>query len=135
MTDQAASLALLRNRILSPLDEHFARAMGRIGKEDRREVLLAAALASRFVRSGHVCFDVPRFAAAPEVVAEGDEKVAVEWPAVEPWLSALRDSSLVSFGASMSESRPLVLDESGRLYLRRYWEHQAEVIAAIRRRV
>lgn len=134
MSRDVASLELLRSRYLSPLDEHFARALGRIGGEERPEVLLAAALTSRFVRSGHVCFDLRRFVAAPDLIAEGEDKVAVDWPAVEPWAEAIRSSSLVS-GADPDGNRPLVFDDSGRLYLRRYWEHQTEVVGALQRRV
>jgi exodeoxyribonuclease V alpha subunit len=42
---------------------------------------------------------------------------------------------LIASGEELDGNRPLVLDASGRLYLRRYWEHQQEVIAAIQRRV
>ena len=52
--------ALRAAEILSPLDEHFARAIGRIAGETRPEVLLAAALVSRHVGNGHVCLDLSR---------------------------------------------------------------------------
>lgn len=45
---------------LSPLDDHFARAMGRVAGESRPEVLLATALVSRHVGNGHVCLDLQR---------------------------------------------------------------------------
>jgi len=130
----AASIEGLRDQVLSPLDVHFARAIGRIGREERAGVLLAAALVSRSVRNGNVCLDLPRFVEQPEIVEEGGEPVEVGWPSLGTWLQELRSSPLVS-GGDAPEARPLVLDANGRLYLRRYWEHQAEVVAAIRSRV
>lgn len=135
MSEIVASIDSLRNGVLSYLDEHFARAIGRIGGEQRAEVLLAAALTSRFVRNGHVCLDLARFVAAPAVVEEGEETAAVRWPALDVWIEALRSSPLVALAEAQSEPRPLVLDTGGRLYLKRYWDHEAEVVAAIRRRV
>lgn len=132
MSLPTASIELLRDGVLSPLDEHFARALGRIGGEQRADVLLATALAGRFVRHGHVCLDLPRFVEAPALVDEGGEAIAATWPALAPWLDALRRSPLVSAGdPDKGEARPLVLDSHGRLYLRRYWEHQREVVAAV----
>jgi exodeoxyribonuclease V alpha subunit len=128
------SIELLRDRVLSPLDLHFARALGRMGGDERRETLLAAALVSRFVRNGHVCLDLPRFVAAPDLVDDGGEMLEMEWLDADRWLDGLRNSPLVS-GDDNDEERPLVLDHRGRLYLRRYWEHQGAVVKAIRDRV
>ncbi len=111
--------------LLSALDEHFARAMGRIGGEARLEVLLAAALASARVRQGHVCFPVSGFCPERDALDEAGRPVdGVEWPAAAAWLEALRSSSLVSDG---SRPAPLVLDGAGRLYLRNYWEHEQQL--------
>lgn len=117
--------------VLSPLDEHFARAMGRIAGEERREVLLAAALTSRHVSSGHVCLDLARLVEDGGLVDEAGEPVEVVWPHPAEWLEALRLSRLVR---DDSAATPLVLDDAGRLYLRRYWEHQERLAAAIRAR-
>ena len=116
---------------LFPLDEHFARAVGRIGGEDRLEVLLAVALLSRQVRNGHVCLDVRRFAAG-QLVDERDEPVAgVSLPRPDRWLEMLGHSPLVGGDGQVT---PLVLDGAGRLYLRRYWEHQKRLGEALRAR-
>ena len=70
----SATLEALRAAgILSPLDEHFARAMGRIAGDQRPEVLLAAALASRQVGNGHVCLDLARLVTGPPLVNEAGE--------------------------------------------------------------
>ena len=61
--------------LLSAVDLHFARAIGRIGKEPSETVLLAAALVSRQVGNGHVCLDLPRLARSQVPDSKS------EWPA------------------------------------------------------
>ena len=118
--------------ILSPLDVHFARAMGRIGGETRADVLLAAAMASRQVSRGHVCLDLEGLAAA-SVLRDDEGQLVAEhpWPRLKSWMKALRASPLVSDGELV---RPLVLDGAGRLYLRRYWEHEGQLAASLHAR-
>ena len=117
---------------LSALDDHFARAMGRIAGESRPEVLLATALLSRHVGNGHVCLDLQRFADDPALIDDAGAPLALQvWPAPEVWRSMLQSSPLVG---SPSDVTPLVLDNRGRLYLRRYWIHQARLAAAIQTR-
>jgi len=118
--------------VLSPLDEHFARAVGRLAGEPRPEVLLAAALVSRQVSSGHPCLDLKRFAEGTVLTdPDGDPADVPSWPDAARWSRALRDSPLVGDGDG---DTPLVLDYSGRLYLRRYWEHECRLVAALRAR-
>lgn len=119
------SIAALRAAgILSPLDEHFARAVSRIAGEQRQEVLLAAALTSRHVAQGHVCLDISRLSAAGAVYDDAGQMVAEDaWPSAAQWLDMLRASPLVGDAGSATVA-PFVLDRAGRLYLRRYWEHE-----------
>ena len=118
--------------ILAPLDAHFAHAMGRIGGESRPEVLLAAALVSRHVSYGHVCLDLTRLSATAIPADDAGTPVPdYEWPALSAWAETLRSSPLVGSGDAPT---PLVLDAVGRLYLRRYWEHEARLAAAIHAR-
>ncbi|HVM97609.1 MAG TPA: exodeoxyribonuclease V subunit alpha [Candidatus Acidoferrales bacterium] len=124
--------ALLDSDYVSWLDAHFARTMARVGNESRPEVILAAALVSRAVRESHVCLDLRRRALDAELRNPDGLLVAEQpWPQLQPWLSSLRDSTLVSGGDG---NTPLVLDTAGRLYLRRYWEHERELAEAIRTR-
>jgi exodeoxyribonuclease V alpha subunit len=127
------TLEVLREgKVLSALDEHFARSVSRVAGEDRPEVQLAAALVSRDVSNGHVCLDLARI--GERSVLEDEDGAPVEglqWPDVESWLAMLRSSPLVGDGEVVS---PLVLDSTGRLYLRRYWQHQSRLAAAIRSR-
>ncbi len=122
---------------LSPLDEHFARAMGRLAGEERSELLLAAGLVSRWVSNGHVCLDIPGFAAGGFLLTDSAEKPWT-WPPADAWLAMLADSEMVEVlgrGPVGSSSAPLVLDAAGRLYLRRYWDDQQALAAALGGRV
>jgi exodeoxyribonuclease V alpha subunit len=146
------SLDTLRAKgVLSPLDVHFARALGRRAGEERDAVLLAAALASHHVSAGHVCLDLEPFARASmpaplEVGQAGEdfpEASDWQWPAADAWLEQLRGSPIVDASAGRGGApigpevsvAPLVLDASGRLYLRRYWEYQERLASALRRRI
>lgn len=117
---------------LSWLDTHFARTVARIGNESRPALSLAAALVSRAVREGHVCLDLRQLASVQELRnAEGDIVAEQPWPELSAWLEQLHDSRLV--GGAQGDT-PLVLDARGRLYLRRYWEHEQQLATAIRAR-
>lgn len=120
---------------LSALDVEFARAVTRIGGDERPEVALVAALASRSVAAGHVCLDLPRHCATPIAAVAGTGS-KVTWPRPGPWLKALRRSPLcVTAGHAAESTAPLIVDDSGRVYLRRYWEHEFRVLEAIRARL
>src|SRR5688500_17834683 len=121
---------LLALGVLEPLDVHLAHTLGRLGGEQRDEVLLAAALASRAVQRGHVCVDLPALDGRPLVDDEG-APVAVALPAASEWLDLLRSSALVGDGTAPA---PLVLDRAGRLYLHRYHAYQERLARQIRER-
>ena len=109
----------------SKLDCHFALSMANISGEDSPFVLLGAAAASCFTRQGHVCAPLGDLAGSPVTTNEGEPLVppedgALYWPEKEPWLTALRQSSLVGTGCGLS---PLVL-QNNRLYLFRYWQYE-----------
>jgi exodeoxyribonuclease V alpha subunit len=122
-------LDLLRHHgILSPLDDHFARALGRIGGEGRPEVLLAAALAAHRVREAHVCLDLaPLGNTAPRAEDGGDVLTGYAFPAADAWAATVAASPLASAPAG---STPLVV-EGTRVYLRRYHLHETELARRI----
>ncbi len=101
------------------IDEQLARTLGsmsaRLGAASDPRVLQAVQEASRALRQGHVC--VPLEELAGELGATAME-------------AALRASTLVSD----VHAAPLVL-EDGRLYLRRYWEHERELAERLRARI
>ena len=106
--------------------------MARLAGDARPEIVLAAALVSRDVGNGHVCLDLRRLAEGPVLADESGVPVAgLSWPDAGAWLAALRESPLVGGAGGVA---PLVLDAAGRLYLRRYWEYERRLAAAIRAR-
>jgi exodeoxyribonuclease V alpha subunit len=119
--------------VLSALDEQLARTLCAIGDERDERVLLAAALVSRHVAQGHVCLPMTELASGELSLGDELADVRAGWPASAAWLAALRASSLC--GAHAGESTPLVLDERGRLYLRRHFERERTLAADILRRV
>ncbi|MFH1176328.1 MAG: AAA family ATPase, partial [Acidobacteriota bacterium] len=116
--------------LLSPLDVHLARALGRLAGESDPDVLLAAALVSRQTAQGDVCLDLKAVGGAPLQRPEGGP-TAWLCPEAGPWIEKLARSPLVSGSGGFT---PLVLDAGGRLYLGRYYRYQQRLAAAIRER-
>ncbi len=116
--------------VFEAIDVHFARTVASLANEERTEVLLAAALSSRQVRAGHVC--VPLMEIGGQDLLDENGVVVGACPPAEAWQRVLRESPLVSRG---DERRPLVLDDQGRLYLHRYFEHEVVLAEAIRKRL
>lgn len=122
-------LTLLENSgWLTALDKRFARFMGRLHGDPTPEVLWAAALVSRCTGMGHVCLDLRNPSGG--LGWEGPLPASIASP--QQWIGKLRKSAVVGHPG---ESRPLILDEAGRVYLYRYWEYQDRLAQALRSRV
>lgn len=117
---------------LSPLDCQFARMLDVLSPETPDCVLLAAALVSRGVSLGHVCVDLNDWQALLVTGEDAPSDVLPTVPEFATWIAQLRNSNLVSGGASY---RPLVLDDQDRLYLQRYWRYQQILTDGIHRRI
>ncbi|HEY6692822.1 MAG TPA: hypothetical protein VI006_08230, partial [Solirubrobacteraceae bacterium] len=104
--------------VLAPADVHVARRLAALAGETDETVLLAAALAVRGPRLGHVLVDLATIRDTATV--DTDEPVdltALPWPDVDAWLAAVRASPLAG---------PLRLEGSA-LYLDRYWREEVQV--------
>lgn len=115
--------------VLAAADVHVAVRLTAITGETDETIALAAALAVRAPRLGHVFVDLATIRETATV--ESDEPVdlsVLPWPEVEGWLAVLRASPLVSVGEEAPESRPLRLVGSS-LYLDRYWREERQVAA------
>lgn len=134
--------ALADAQLISSLDRHFAEEIGKLSGDAAADTLVAAALASRETAAGHACLDLRRYS-QPEVWLEVAEEF--EPSSFDAWTSALEASPSVLFAANESgvdepldtmgaDARPLVLDEEGRVYLRRYWLYQQALAKDLRRR-
>jgi exodeoxyribonuclease V alpha subunit len=115
--------------VLSAADVHVALRLGRFAVEADERVLLAAALAVRAPRLGHVHVDLAtvRHTATVDVDVPVDLQ-ALPWPDPPAWNAALLGSPLVANGEAGPDDRPLRLIGSW-LYLDRYWREERQVAA------
>jgi exodeoxyribonuclease V alpha subunit len=128
--------------VLSALDQQFASRLSRLYDETRPGVGWAVAITSRQESAGHVCADLRRLAKAGLTAETGAEVATYSALAandsVDDWLDELRTSPLVEDVSKQAredaEPRPLVLDERGRLYLRRSFQSQDQLASLVRAR-
>ncbi|WP_433715542.1 exodeoxyribonuclease V subunit alpha [Nocardia sp. CA-084685] len=122
--------------VLSAADVHVALRLGRMGRESSEEVLFAAALAVRAVRSGSVCLELHRMR---EIGVDADETwdarsdidpATLPWPDIDAVVAALRVSPLVC-GGPAGPLQPLRLVDvratGPLLYLDRYYQQEQTI--------
>jgi len=116
--------------VLGAADVHVARRLAALAGEDDEAVALAAALAARSPRLGHVYVDLGTIADTATVDAEEDVDVsALPWPDAGDWVERLAGSPLVAAGEEEAAAAcPLRLVGTA-LYLDRYWREEREVAA------
>ncbi|KAF1019939.1 MAG: RecBCD enzyme subunit RecD [Paracidovorax wautersii] len=147
MPDRTQLLALLEQWAergwLRRVDLVFARFLAEQDGQADAAVLLAAALASHQLGRGHVCLDLPatladsRFALSLPPDGEAGEDLprlpgdVIDALTLAGWQDTLRASALVETGPG---NTPLVL-AGERLYLRRYWQYEQDVLAGLRTRL
>ncbi len=111
------------NPEFNEIDRCFADFIGKL--DDSNALMpLAAAMLSRSVREGNICW---RFDRPPLKTGAADGNL--NWPAAKDWRSAFSNSKAVG---GPDANTPLVMDESDRLYLRRYWTYQRRLAQALR---
>jgi len=113
--------------VLAPADVHVATRLAALAECEDEAVLLAAALAVRGPRLGHVYVDLASIRGTATV--DADEPVdlsALPWPEADDWLERVAASSLVAVGEEGGEDRPLRLIGSA-LYLDRYEREERQV--------
>jgi exodeoxyribonuclease V alpha subunit len=119
--------------IFTSLDNHFASFINRLARQSSPELGLAAALLSNRTNKGNICIDLRNMAGQP--VTEGNGSTGTEnsfcCPSLKDWLSRIKKSEVVGQPGDMT---PLILDQHGRLYLRRYWEYENRVASFVSER-
>jgi len=105
---------------LSLLDIHFSQFIISIEGEDNEELLLAAALVSSSTRQGNICLNLQNVEKTTLLDA-ADDGSALICPGLDDWVQSLKECNTVG---RPGECKPLILDDSYRLYLYRYWEYQ-----------
>jgi exodeoxyribonuclease V alpha subunit len=126
-----AAAGLLREfneaAVLSAADVHVARRLAALLGEESDAVQLAAALAVRAPRLGHVFVDLETVRETVTVdVEEPVDLTSLPWPGPGEWMGALAESPVVALGEDGQAGRPLRLLGS-RLYLDRYWREERQV--------
>lgn len=113
---------------LSAIDRHFARLMERLCGGPNSEVTIAAALVSQIHGQGSVCLELRKVAGTILPNAGATAGADLPLPSLEAWMTALRKATVVGRPA---EFKPLILDDSGRLYLHRYWQYESDLAKRI----
>jgi len=145
LQDAAGLLTLLDAWVergwLRALDRALAGFFAELDEQCPPLALLAAALASHQLGHGHVCLDLAATLASPDFALslppEGEDAARASLlpseilagVALGQWQDALAASRLVAADGA-GEAAPLVL-AGERLYLRRYWNYERAVAAAI----
>ena len=135
----------LANGWLRALDRAFAGFLLEQAPETSPAVLLAAALVSHQLGHGHVCLDLATTLAEPDFALslppEGESLIDTPLPSavlagvtLDSWRAALQASRVVDSQQPEQGSCPLVLIGS-RLYLRRYWQYERQVVEGLRARL
>ena len=121
------------NTFFSNLDRHFGAFISRLAAQSTPELFLAAALLSSRTNNGHVCLDLRSMAGKPLAAANEATPLTSSFvcPSLDNWLSKIRQSCVAG---QPGEITPLVLDQHGRLYLRRYWEYESSIARFILKR-
>ena len=105
--------------VLAAADVHVATRLAALTGEEDDAVVLAAALAVRAPRLGHVFVDLARIRRTATVdLDEPVDLASLPWPAEDAWVEAVAASRLAG--------GPLRLDGSA-LYLDRYWREEQQV--------
>nr|NJM01627.1 AAA family ATPase [Desulfobacula sp.] len=122
--------ALFKQGVFSHLDYFFAGSMALAFNEKDPTVLASCALVSKLLSEGHICLDIAAMAGMQKPLSE-TSRIYIKYPDEKPWISALRNSSMISARIQT----PLVLDSGYKLYFARYFDLQYRLVDNIARRV
>ncbi len=106
------------------IDRHFAEFIRRFGGDHDLMSRVAAHL-SRATRDGNTCLLLTM---APPLSDEAGVADSLKWPTVLEWRSVLANSKAVG---GPGDQTPLIVDDSNRLYLRRYWNYEQRLAAVL----
>lgn len=106
---------------LDDIDLEFSRFLGGFQADGSWSVILAAALASRAFRNGHVCISLDEYAGST-IFQESD--IRIKAPPLEDWIKSLRESPVAGKPGTY---HPLILDDAHRLYLHKHWQYEQDL--------
>ena len=124
--------------VLEASDVHVAACLARLADlgPDESDVVLAAALAARAPRHGHVCLDLTTAARSALIGSDPEEEPSPAGVDVLPWPTDLRrwQAAIAASALTAADgSAPLVLD-GPLLYLERYRDLEARLADEVTRR-
>jgi len=122
---------LYETGMISKVDTHFANFIGDLSKDNDPEIFLGAALVSSATGNGDICLDLGSVSEKQAIKEKNGEMPAI-FPKLDVWLDKLKKSPVVG---NPGEFCPLILDETNRLYLYRYWEYEKILSESIKKRV
>lgn len=117
--------------VLAAADVHVAQRLAKLSEEVDERVVLAAALAVRGPRFGHVRTALRGIRSS--VIADVEDRASLEllsWPDEDDWIDAVSASRLVAVGDEGATDRPIRLIDDA-LYLDRYWRDECFVAGDI----
>ncbi|MEX2626198.1 MAG: hypothetical protein WD225_04905, partial [Ilumatobacteraceae bacterium] len=119
--------------VLDASDVHLATTLARLAGEPDPQVVLAAALAARAPRHGHVAVDLAtvRDRAAVDLADVAHLLDGLAWPEPDGWLDAVVRSPLV---APTDGTDPPIVVHAGLVYLERYRTYEHVVARHLLRR-
>ncbi|HEY5973635.1 MAG TPA: exodeoxyribonuclease V subunit alpha [Geobacteraceae bacterium] len=116
-------MTIAREHEMAGLDRHFARFICRLAGTGDEHLRQLVELLVNAVADGHVCLDLAAAAADPASAVAGRP--------VAELAGHLRSFPVVGTPGAFT---PLVLDDSGRLYLYRYWRDEHDLACLLRER-
>ncbi len=109
-----------KESIFADIDIFFAKWISGFDKQNDPFVFVAAALASRETRDGHICVRLDKYA--------GKRLDDYTCPDIEKWLEILEQTYCIG---SPEDFKPLIL-KKGKLYLHRFWQYQENIVKYIK---
>lgn len=111
----------------SEIDIYFAKFIQRLSEKKDPMLFLTLAFLSRETSAGHICLDLSEHAGKQLI----DKDKSIVFPTFPEWQKNLMAVSAVG---RPGEKKPVILDESGRLYLFRYWQYETDLAEALIKR-
>ncbi len=111
----------------SEIDISFANFIQRLSEKEDPLLFLTLAFLSRETAAGHICLDLSEYAGKQLI----DKDKSIVFPAFSEWQKKLITVPAIG---SPGDFKPIILDESGRLYLFRYWQYETDLAEALIKR-
>lgn len=120
MAERMAPIQTLKEeQVFTDIDLEFCRFLEEVDPEIQSEVLLAAGLTSYAYRQGNICISLDR-KSMEQMIKDSN----VKFPEPKDWVHKLEEAKVIG---RPGEYKPLILDESNRLYLHKLWNYEQDL--------